>query len=72
MDKKRRKSTRHWRWGMSFSEGIEKEIMDAVSGYEDGLPLEDGFDEYTIEDAMVYMVKELWGKDWIQHWRRKK
>ena len=56
---------------MSFSEGIEKEIMDAVSGYEDGLLIEDGFDEYTIEDAMVYLVKELWGKDWIQHWRRK-
>lgn len=56
---------------MSFSEGIEKEIMDAVSGYEEGLLMEDGFDEYTMEDAMVYMVKELWGKDWIKEWGRK-
>lgn len=57
---------------MSFSEGIEKEIMDAVSGYENGDPMKDGFDEYTMEDALVYMVKELWGKDWIEVWREDK
>jgi len=54
---------------MSFSQGIEKEIMDAVSYYEIGNPLEDGFDEYTVEEAMVYLVKELWGKDWIESWK---
>ena len=57
---------------MSFSEGIEKEILDAVSGYENGDPMKDGFDEYTMEDALVYMVKELWGKDWIEVWREDK
>lgn len=44
---------------MSFSDGIEKEIMDAVSGYEDGLLMEDGFDEYTMEDYPKAIIKHF-------------